>query len=169
MNAITMIVMYLGIFGYVVYIQCARRPVTTRGLLMPVIVGAYLLLQYARHGDLSGLAVVLGAAALGVVAGLLAGQVVRVWRDGVSGVVYQAGGWRYLAVLAGLIVVRVAARVVLQHTVFASSAATLNDAFIAMAVGALLGRTVVVGARALALSGWSYAALATSSATRPLG
>ena len=47
---------------------------------------------------------------LGVGTGLTSGQLVRVWRDEATGIVFQRGGWRYLIVLVALLLVRVLIR-----------------------------------------------------------
>ena len=47
--------------------------------------------------------------------GLVSGQVVRVWRDSSSGMVFQRGGWSYVLVLLGLLAARILIYIVLYR------------------------------------------------------
>lgn len=157
MDPITTAIIAIAAFIYMVYRQFVQRPVTTKDIIIPVVGGLYLADRYLTGGSLAA-ALVLGAAGVGIVTGLFSGTVVRVWQDAGNGVVYQRGGWAYLAVLGGLIAVRVVLHIVFTATGLVD-ATTLNTAFIAMAVGAYAGRAVTVGLRALALVGWDFEAL----------
>ena len=103
---------------------------------------------------------------MGIGIGFASGALVRVWRDEASGLVYQYGGWRYAGVVVGLIMVRLLMRVVLGHSGIAVGTTVLNDAFIAMAIGAYLGRSLNIGMRAMTLLGWQVEALPSRRALR---
>ena len=94
---------------------------------------------------------VLVGGGLGFLTGLASGQVVRVWRDSSTGVVYQRGGWSYVLVLLGLFAVRLMIYIVFQKMGIGISMALLNGTFIALAVSNYLGRTINVHMRAAAL------------------
>ncbi len=159
MNVVTTAVLGAALFVYILYWQCARRPVTRRDLLLPAIGALYLGSRYLNDANVHNAAIVLTAALIGVGTGLLAGQVIRVYKDDVTGMVHQFGGWPYAVAFLSLLLLRVAMRVVVNRTGILASATVLNDAFIGMMVGNFLGRAVNVGARALALLDWDYTAL----------
>jgi len=97
-NSAVPLLLVLGAIAYVIYRLLARRVVTLRDLVLPLAAGLYLA---ATHVDWANTAVALatvGGALVGVVAGVVSGPVVRVWR-GTDGQVYQRGGGRYAAVL----------------------------------------------------------------------
>jgi hypothetical protein len=146
-----------------VYRQFVQRPVTAKDIILPIVAGLYLADRYLTGGGLTAAALALGAAGTGIVTGLFSGVVVRVWQDASNGTVYQRGGWSYLAVLGGPVVVRVVLHVVFSATGLVD-ATTLNTAFIAMAVGNYVGRAITVSLRALALVGWNFAALPARTA-----
>lgn len=158
MDPITTALITVAAFIFMVYRQFVERPVTAKDIVLPVGVGLYLADRYLTGGSLAAAALALGAAGAGIVTGLFSGAVVRVWQDSSSGAVYQRGGWSYLAVLGGLVAVRIVLHVVFSATGLVD-ATTLNTAFIAMAVGNYVGRAITVGLRALALVGWDVAAL----------
>lgn len=162
MNATTLqtALIALLVLSYMIYRQLVTRPVTRRDLLLPLAGAAYLAVVYFGHpGSAVDVALVVGAALFGVGTGLVSAAVVTVWRDIASGLVMQRGGWKYLLVLVGLILVRVLLRVLAYALKLDVSATVLNDAFIAMAVGNYAGRAVLVGSRALSLLGWDTSAL----------
>ncbi|MGI8691083.1 MAG: hypothetical protein ACR2M3_21085 [Thermomicrobiales bacterium] len=161
MNGLQVVILGAALFCYMLYRQCARRPVTRGDLLIPGIGALYLGTRYLGGASfqIQNAVIVLVAALIGVGTGLLCGQMIRVWRDQESGIVYQYGGWPYAVAFLSLLIVRIAMRVVVRQWDFGTSAAILNDAFIGMMVGNFLGRAVNVGARALALLGWQFDAL----------
>lgn len=150
-----------GLFCYILYRQCVRRPVTRRDLLLPALGAVYLGSRYLGGASVRvhDAVIVLMAAAVGVATGLLSGQVIRVWRDEGSGLVYQFGGWRYAVAFLALLALRLAMRVIVDQSGIVVGAAVLNDAFIGMMVGNFLGRGITVGVRTLALVDWQYDAL----------
>jgi len=161
-NSAVPLLLVLGAIAYVIYRLLARRVVTLRDLVLPLAAGLYLA---ATHVDWANTAVTLatvGGALVGIVAGVVSGPVVRVWRDA-DGQVYQRGGGRYAAVLLGLLVLRVAVFALLMRGGHGLSATAL-DASIALALGLYLGRTVSVIVRAASLVGWRLDALATPTA-----
>jgi hypothetical protein len=166
MNGLQTALLGVALFCYILYRQCARRPVTRSDFLIPGIGALYLGTRYLGGASLQvhDAVIVLTATLVGIGTGLLCGQMIRVWRDEESGIVYQFGGWRYLVAFLSLLVVRVAMRVVARQWDVGVSAAVLNDAFIGMMIGNYLGRAVNVGARAMALLDWQFDALPS---TRP--
>ncbi len=161
MTPLAMALLGLALFVYMLYQQIVARPVTRRDLTLPAIAALAIGVRYLNDPTIriSDAAVVFGGAAFGLLSGFLAGQAIRVWRDNETGIVWQRGGWRYAALFVGLLLVRLAARVILQQAGFGMDAAVMNTAFIAMLLGNYLGRAVSVGLRALALHGWNYEAL----------
>jgi hypothetical protein len=168
MDGLQMALLGAALFCYFLYRQCVRRPVTRRDFLIPGIGALYLGARYLGGSTLRGQdgIIVLSATLIGIGTGLLCGQLIRVWRDQGSGVVYQFGGWPYLVAFLGLLLVRVAMRVVVRQWDLAANAAVLNDAFIGMMVGNVFGRAVSVGARALALLDWQFDALPSKTSLR---
>ena len=158
MDPITAVFAAVAIVGYVLYRQLAQRPVTAKDIIIPLAGGVYLGDRYLTGGSANAAALVLGAAGIGIVSGLFSGFAVRVWQDANSGAVFQKGGWSYLAVLVGLVVVRVVLKVALSSTGIIDPS-LLNTAFIAMAIANYAGRAITVGLRALALVGWNLEAL----------
>lgn len=137
--------------------QLVQRPVTQRGLLTPLALGLALgVLFVANHPQPKIVAAVVIGAALGVGTGLLSGQLVRVWRDEATGVVFQRGGWRYLGVIIALLLMRVAIRLIVSRTGGALDDIALNAGLLAALMGNALGRDMVIALRALPLQrgGW---------------
>ena len=93
--------------------------------------------------------------------GLVSGQVVRVWRDEATGIVFQRGGWRYLIVLIVLLLAQVLIRFVFMRSGSAVDETALNAALIAALVGNLLGRDIRTARRALLLAGGSFTNLSS--------
>lgn len=154
MNTIQSVLITLLVIGYMVYRLCVPQPVTSRNLFLPLAGAAYLTLLYvSRATTTTEIAIGIGATLAGVTTGIAGASVVRLWRDEVTGMVMQRGGWKYLLVLLGLIVVRILLRVAAHALKLNVSETGLNDAFIGMAVGNYAGRAVLVGLRALALRG----------------
>src|SRR5258708_15851117 len=99
-NLILTALLALVIVVFIFARQIFQLPVTQRSLLMPLILSVVLGGVFlVGHPAPEGIAAVFIGAALGVGTGLLSGQVVRVWRDEATGIVFQRGGWRYLIVL----------------------------------------------------------------------
>ncbi len=115
---------------------------------------AYLALRYLNHADTASQIFVQASAVVGVFSGLVAGGIVRVWRDDKTELIFQFGGWRYAAVLFGLLAFRMAWRLFVDAAGIGTSVALLNDGLIALGIGNYLGRTLHVGVRALHLAGW---------------
>ena len=163
----TVIVTALLALVLVVYIfarQIIQRPVTQKSLLMPLILsvalgGVFLLSRPAPEGIV---AVIVGVV-LGIGTGLVSGQVVRVWRDDATGIVFQSGGWRYLIVLIALLLARVLIRFLFIWSGSAVDETALNAALIAALVGNFLGRDIRTALRALPLAGGSFAKLSSHS------
>jgi hypothetical protein len=145
---------------YLLYRQCVARAITRFDLLVPLGGALYLGARYMDGGHTPpAIGIVLGGAVLGILTGYASGGIVRVWRDERTGFALQHGGRRYAAVFLGLLLVRVALRVVAKESGLVADAAVLNDAFIAMLVGSVAGRAANVGRRALALLDWDLAAV----------
>ncbi|MCA1668858.1 MAG: hypothetical protein LC793_15980, partial [Thermomicrobia bacterium] len=161
MNGLQAAILGVALFGYFLYQQCVRRPVTRNDFLLPGIAALFGITRYLGGAGLQlhDAVVILTAALVGVGTGLLSGQMIRVWRDQESGLVYQFGGWRYVGAFLALLLLRVAMRVVADRSGFTMTAVVLNDAFIGMMVGNFLGRAVNVGVRAMTLLDWRFDAL----------
>ncbi|HEV7214407.1 MAG TPA: CcdC protein domain-containing protein [Chloroflexota bacterium] len=168
MAPITTALAAVALVVYVLYRQLAQRPVTAKDVIIPLAGGLYLGDRYLTGGSAASAALVLGAAGIGIVSGLFSGFAVRVWQDANSGAVYQKGGWSYLAVLVGLVVMRIVLKVALSSTGIIDPT-NLNTAFIAMAIANYAGRAITVGLRALALAGWNLEALSKSASRRQGG
>lgn len=137
--------------------QMMQRPVTQRGLLMPLILGVALGGVFLVNSPALGAVAAVGVGALlGVGSGLISGQFMRVWRDEATGIVYQRGGWRYLVAIVALLLARLLIRFVLIGMGAALDETALNDAFIAALVGNYLGRALRVALRALPLAGGRF-------------
>jgi hypothetical protein len=142
--------------------QIIQLPVTQRSLLMPLILSVVLGGVFlVSHPAPEGIAAVFTGAVLGVGTGLLSGQVIRVWRDEATGIVFQRGGWRYLIVLIVLLLARVLIRFVFIWSGLAVDETALNAALIAALVGNFLGRDIRIALRALELSGGSFTKLSS--------
>jgi Protein of unknown function (DUF1453) len=165
-NVIVTALLALVIVVFIFVRQIIQRPVTQRSLLLPLILsvapgGIFLV----GHPAPEGIAAVVIGAVLGVGTGLMSGQVVRVWRDAATGIVFQCGGWRYLIVLIALLVARVLMRFVFMRSGSAVDETALNAALIAALVGNFLGRDIRIALRALPLAGGSFTRLSSRSIT----
>jgi hypothetical protein len=161
-NVIITVLVVLVIVVFIFVRQVIQRPVTQMSLLLPLILSVALGGVFlAGHPASEGIAAVVIGALLGVGTGLLSGQVVRVWRDEVTGIVFQCGGWRYLIVLLILLLARVLIRFVFIWSGSAVDEMALNAALIAALVGNLLGRDIRTALRALKLSGGSFTGLSS--------
>ena len=159
-NLMVTAVVALAIVVFIIARQIMQLPVTQRSLLMPLVLsvalGGVFLVGHPAPGRIA--AVFIGAV-LGVGTGLVSGQVVRVWRDEATGIVFQRGGWRYLIVLIVLLMARVLIRFVFIRSGSAVDETALNAALIAALVGNFLGRDIRTALRALVLSGGSFTQL----------
>jgi hypothetical protein len=165
-NVIVTAVVALVIVVFIFVRQIIQRPVTQQSLLLPLILsvalgGVFLV----SHPAPEGIAAVVTGAVLGVGTGLVSGQVVRVWRDEATGIVFQSGGWRYLIVLIVLLLARVLIRFVFMRSGSAVDETAMNAALIAALVGNFLGRDIRTALRALSLSGGSFTKLSSRSIT----
>ncbi|MHB8646471.1 MAG: hypothetical protein ACYDAR_11855 [Thermomicrobiales bacterium] len=168
MNGLQVAILGVALFCSMLYRQCVRRPVTRGDLLLPGIGALYLGTRYLGGSNLQmhDAVILLSGALIGIGTGLLCGQMIRVWRDQASGIVYQFGGWPYAIAFLSLLLVRIAMRVVTRQWDAGTSATVLNEAFVCMMVGTFLGRAVNVGARAMALLDWQFDALPNTRRVR---
>src|SRR2546425_435610 len=139
-NVIVTALLALVIVVFIFARQIIQRPVTQRGLLLPLILsmalgGVFLV----SHPAPEGIAAVIIGAVLGVGTGLVSGQVIRVWRDEATGLVFQRGGWRYLIVLIVLLLARVLIRFVFMRSGSAVDETAMKAALIAALLGNFLG------------------------------
>lgn len=155
MNNLTTIIIALFVIGYVLFNILAKRPVTQRDLIVPVVGTGVLGYSYLQHADLLSGILTIGSAFGGIVLGLIIVQLVRVWRDDATGLVHQKGGWLFVGAYVGLI----ALRVVVEFAPHLEGGPALNDAMFAMAIGTYIGRTLNISLRALTINGWNYNAL----------
>jgi len=165
-NVIVTAALALVIVVFIFARQIIQLPVTQRSLLLPLLLslvlgGVFLV----SHPAPEGIVAVLIGVVLGVGTGLVSGQVIRVWRDEATGIVFQRGGWRYLIVLIVLLLARVLIRFVFIWGGSAIDEAALNAALIAALVGNFVGRDIRTALRALSLSGGSFTKLSSRSIT----
>ena len=152
----------IAIVVFIFVRQIIQRPVTQMNLLLPVIVTVVLGGIFLRgHPTTEGVAAVIIGVVFGIGTGLLSGQLIRVWRDEATGIVFQHGGWRYLIVLIVLLLARVLIRFILTWSGSAVDETALNAALIAALVGNFLGRDIRTALRALPLAGGSFVKLPT--------
>ena len=161
-NVIVTALLALVIVVFIFARQIIQLPVTQRSLLMPLILSVALGSVFlVGHPAPEGIAAVVIGAVLGVGTGLVSGQVVRIWRDEATGIVFQRGGWRYLIVLIVLLLARVLIRFVFIWSGSAVDETALNAALIAALVGNFLGRDIRTALRALPLVGGSFTKLSS--------
>ena len=161
-NVIVTALLALVIVVFIFVRQIIQLPVTQRSLLMPLILSVALAGVFlVGHPAPEGIAAVVIGAVLGVGTGLVGGQLIRVWRDEATGIVFQRGGWRYLIVLIVLLLARVLIRFLFIWSGSAVDETTLNAALIAALVGNFLGRDILIALRALSLAGGSFAKLSS--------
>ena len=161
-NVIVTVLLALVIVVFIFVRQIIQRPVTQQSLLLPLILSVALAAVFlASQPTAEGIVAVIIGAVLGVGTGLLSGQVVRVWRDEATGIVFQRGGWRYLIVLIVLLLARVLIRFVFIWSGSAVDETALNAALIAALVGNLVGRDIRTALRALPLAGGSFTKLSS--------
>ncbi len=156
-NMIVTVLLALVIVVFIFARQIVQLRVTQRSLLLPPILSVGLGgLFLVGHPATEGIAAMIVGAALGVGTGLVTGQVIRVWRDEATGIVFQRGGWRYLVVLIAMLLARVLIRYIFIWSGSAVDETALNAALIAALVGNLLGRDIRTALRALPLAGGSF-------------
>lgn len=133
---------------YICYKQCVQQLVSNRDFLLPIIGAIYfaIIVINGQVGMDSIVFVVVGGV-VGILTGLMSGQVVRVWRDHNTGMVYQRGGWSYVMVLLGLMAARIIIYIVLRYGGVVAGFGPINFAFIALALGNYLGRSINVHLR----------------------
>ena len=159
-NMMVTALLVLAIVVFIFVRQISQRPVTQQSLLLPLILSvAFGGLFLADHPAPEGIVAVIIGAALGVSTGLVSGQVVRVWRDEATGIVFQRGGLRYSLVLIALLLARVLIRFLFIWSGLAVDEMALNAALIAALVGNFLGRDIRTALRSLPLAGGSFAKL----------
>ena len=161
-NVIVTVLLALVIVVFIFVRQIIQLPVTQRSLLMPLILsvalgGVFLV----SHPAPAGFAAVIIGAVLGVGTGLVSGQLIRVWRDEATGIIFQRGGWLYLIVLIALLLARVLIRFVFMRIDSAVDETALNAALIAALVGNFLGRDIRTALRAMPLAGGSFTKLSS--------
>jgi len=140
-NVLVTTLLALAIVVFISARQIIQLPVTQRSLLMPLVLSVVLGgVFFVGHPAPERIAAVFIGAVLGVGTGLVSGQVVRLWRDEATGIVFQRGSWRYLIVLIVLLLARVLIRFVFIRSGSAIDETALNAALIAALVGNLLGR-----------------------------
>lgn len=161
-NLMITVVVALALISFILARQLMERPVTQRGLLLPLVV-CVLLGVWFLAGQPASVAILFVSLGLvfGVGTGLVSGQFMRVWRDAATDAVMQRGGWRYLLVIIALLLVRVLIRFGLIASGVTVDEMALNDAFIAAIVGNFVGRDIVIALRALSLAGGSFAKLSS--------
>ena len=161
-NVIVTVLLALVIVVFIFVRQIIQLPVTQRSLLMPLILsvalgGVFLVGRPAPEG----IAAVIIGAAIGIGTGLVSGQVIHVWRDEATGIIFQRGGWLYLIVLIALLLARVLIRFVFMRIDSAVDETALNAALIAALVGNFLGRDIRTALRAMPLAGGSFTKLSS--------
>src|SRR5579872_2605534 len=130
-NVIVTALLALVIVVFIFVRQIIQRPVTQMSLLLPLILSVALGGVFLEsHPTSEGILAVVIGAVLGVGTGLVSGQVIRVWRDEATGIIFQCGGWRYLIVLIVLLLARVLIRFLFIRTDSAVDETALNAALI---------------------------------------
>jgi hypothetical protein len=151
----------LVVLGVVLEADLGRRKITWLRLARPVVVAGVIIIYYLAKTPVAtagnGLTFELGLAALGIVLGLAAGMIFRVFRD--RGFAWSQAGMGY----AALWIVIIGARIGFAEATSRShslqvwlgthhiTADAITDALIFMAVGMLLLRTASLRVRAAAL------------------
>jgi hypothetical protein len=171
----------LVVLGVVLQADLGRRKITWSRLARPVLVAGGIVVYYlhktpmATHGG--GLAFELALAALGIVLGLGAGLIFRVFRN--QGAAWSQGGIAYALLWITVIATRIGFAYATSHSHSVQvwlgthhiTANAVTDALIFMAVGMLLTRTATLRVRGAALPADTRAAhfagqAAVSSADR---
>ena len=152
----------LVVLGVVLEADLGRRKITWPRLARPVIVAGAIVIYYLKrtpvaiHGG--GLAFELVLAALGIVLGLAAGLIFRVFRD--NGTRWSQAGVAYALLWIVVIGTRIGFAEATSHShslqvwlgVHRITADAITDGLIFMAVGMLLTRTATLRLRGAARS-----------------
>lgn len=151
----------LVVLGVVLEADLGRRKITWPRLARPVIVAGAIVIYYLTRTPAAtrggGLAFELVLAALGIVLGLAAGLIFRVFRD--QGIPWSQAGVAYAALWIVVIGARIGFAEAASHShslqvwlgTHHITSDAITDALIFMAVGMLLTRTAVLRLRAAAL------------------
>jgi hypothetical protein len=152
----------LVVLGVVLEADVGRRKITWPRLARPVIVAGAIVIYYLTRTPAAtrggGLAFELALAALGIVLGLAAGLIFRVFRD--QGIPWSQAGIAYAALWIVVIGARIGFAEATSHSrslqvwlgTHHVTADAITDALIFMAIGMLLTRTATLRLRAAALS-----------------
>jgi hypothetical protein len=151
----------LVVLGVVLEADVGRRKITWFRLARPVIVAGAIVIYYLTKTPVAtrsgGLAFELALAALGIVLGLAAGLMFRVFRD--QGIPWSQAGIAYALLWIVVIGARIGFAEATSHShslqvwlgTHHITADAVTDALIFMAVGMLLTRTATLRLRAAAL------------------
>jgi uncharacterized transporter YbjL len=154
-------VINLVVLGVVLEADLGRRKITWFRLARPVVVAGVIVIYYLARTPVAtrsgGLAFELGLAALGVVLGLAAGLIFRVFRD--KGIPWSQAGIGYALLWIVVIGARIGFAEAASHSrnlqvwlgTHHITSDAITDALIFMAVGMLLTRTATLRLRAAAL------------------
>ena len=152
----------LVVLGVVLEADLGRRKITWPRLARPVVVAGAIVIYYlkrtpvATHGG--GLAFELALAALGIVLGLAAGLIFRLFSD--QGIRWSQAGIGYALLWIVVIGARIGFAEATSHSrslqvwlgTHHITSDAITDALIFMAIGMLLTRTATLRLRAAALS-----------------
>lgn len=146
----------LVVLGAVLEADLGRRKITWFRLARPVVLAGVIISFYLKGlaGGGNGLAAELILAGLGIVLGLVAAAIFRVFRE--QGVPWSRAGGAYAALWVIVIGARIGFAYAVSHSHHLQvwlgtqhiTSAALTDALIFMAAGMLLARTAVLVARA---------------------
>ncbi|HEY6314838.1 MAG TPA: hypothetical protein VIY52_29120 [Streptosporangiaceae bacterium] len=151
----------LVVLGVVLEADLGRRKITWYRLARPVIVAGAIIIYYLTRTPVAtrggGLAFELALAALGIVLGLAAGLMFRVFRD--RGIAWSQAGIAYATLWIVVIGARIGFAEASSHShslqvwlgTHHITSDAITDALIFMAVGMLLIRTATLRLRAAAL------------------
>jgi hypothetical protein len=151
----------LVVLGVVLEADLGRRKITWYRLARPVIVAGAIVIYYLTRTPVAtrsgGLAFELALAALGIVLGLAAGMIFRIFREG--GTAWSQAGIGYAALWILVIAARLGFAYATSHShslqvwlgTHHITSDAVTDALIFMAVGMLLFRTGTLRLRAAAL------------------
>ncbi len=153
-NEILLVLLILAGLAYMFYKQCTTQLIAGRDFLLPLAGAVYVGVTLYKGTNTNIVEPIIIGAVIGLITGLPGGQIVRVWRDTKTGLIYQRGGWSYAFILIGLIVLRVGIYAVVYIGKLAVDFNLLNYVFIAMALGNYLGRNINVHVRSQPLAAW---------------
>lgn len=151
----------LVVLGVVLEADLGRRKITWPRLVRPLIVAGVIIIYYLAKTPVAtrsgGLVFELGLAALGIVLGLAAGLIFRVFSD--QGIRWSQAGIGYALLWIVVIGARIGSAEATSHSYSLQvwlgthhiTSDAITDALIFMAVGMLLTRTAVLRLRAATL------------------